>query len=67
MQQPGVICMSFNQNKQGGWPFLIALRSGAAHVESEAADLLAYSMCPVALRWLQRFNERYEADVDNIL
>lgn len=40
VQQPCVICMSFNQNKHCGWPFLIALRSGAGHVESEAADFI---------------------------
>lgn len=46
LQQPGVICMSFNYNKSG-WPLSIALRCGPAHVESEAADLLTdVSCCP---------------------
>ena len=48
----------FNEGKHSGWPCVMALRSGAALLKLDTADLSTYVSC--CLQMLQGFNELQE-------
>lgn len=62
-QQPGVCCTSFNQSNHSGSSSLMAARFRAA---LHKLDYRCQThICPVASRWLQRFNQLKRLPVRN--